>query len=265
MRRQVIRQPGSVLREFQMKPGFGFADYFPYMDRKALGAVEAKPGRTLTGVARAAPLGLRARESGGRTAAAGPRTSAPARPRVRLARPGVTPSGQKTVRRAGFRIRRTQFAPERFVLDAVLVDILDHAEHFPSRYGRGTPGGVCRVRPVYNRVNAETKLVRGSTCSRSSSLLFHCFSFAGAGRSAVLYDRPWDAGSEQLGDQFRLHAVLVQRHVDLAHSRRGHKLRYRRAHPADSGNRVAARDESNRSGELRAESRPMGHQVAILR
>jgi type I restriction enzyme R subunit len=33
-----------------MKPGFGFADYLLYLDRKAVGAVEAKAGGTLTGV-----------------------------------------------------------------------------------------------------------------------------------------------------------------------------------------------------------------------
>ena len=33
-----------------MKPGFGFADYLLYLDRKALGAVEAKAEGTLTGV-----------------------------------------------------------------------------------------------------------------------------------------------------------------------------------------------------------------------
>jgi len=41
---------GIAVREFQMKSGFGFADYLLYLDRKALGAVEAKPGGTLTGV-----------------------------------------------------------------------------------------------------------------------------------------------------------------------------------------------------------------------
>ena len=35
---------GIVVREFQMKPGYGFADYLLYLDRKAVGAVEAKPG-----------------------------------------------------------------------------------------------------------------------------------------------------------------------------------------------------------------------------
>ena len=41
---------GIAVREFQMKPGFGFADYLLYLDRKALGAVEAKAEGTLTGV-----------------------------------------------------------------------------------------------------------------------------------------------------------------------------------------------------------------------
>lgn len=41
---------GIAVREFQMKPGFGFADYLLYVDRKALGAVEAKAEGTLTGV-----------------------------------------------------------------------------------------------------------------------------------------------------------------------------------------------------------------------
>jgi type I restriction enzyme R subunit len=41
---------GIAVREFQMKPGFGFADYLLYVDRKALGAVEAKADGTLTGV-----------------------------------------------------------------------------------------------------------------------------------------------------------------------------------------------------------------------
>src|SRR3989454_4600235 len=41
---------GIAVREFQMKPGFGFADYLLYLDRKALGAIEAKPEGTLTGV-----------------------------------------------------------------------------------------------------------------------------------------------------------------------------------------------------------------------
>src|SRR3989442_13673224 len=41
---------GIAVREFQMKTGFGFADYLLYLDRKALGAVEAKAEGTLTGV-----------------------------------------------------------------------------------------------------------------------------------------------------------------------------------------------------------------------
>jgi type I restriction enzyme, R subunit len=41
---------GVAVREFAMKPGFGFADYLLYVDRKAAGAVEAKPEGTLTGV-----------------------------------------------------------------------------------------------------------------------------------------------------------------------------------------------------------------------
>ena len=41
---------GIAVREFKMSPGFGFADYMLYVDRKALGAVEAKAEGTLTGV-----------------------------------------------------------------------------------------------------------------------------------------------------------------------------------------------------------------------
>jgi type I restriction enzyme, R subunit len=41
---------GIAVREFLMKPGFGSADYLLYLDRKALGAVEAKAEGTLTGV-----------------------------------------------------------------------------------------------------------------------------------------------------------------------------------------------------------------------
>src|SRR5215213_2434122 len=41
---------GIAVREFQMKPGFGFADYLLYVDRKAIGAIEAKAQGTLTGV-----------------------------------------------------------------------------------------------------------------------------------------------------------------------------------------------------------------------
>jgi hypothetical protein len=32
---------GIAVREFKMKPGFGFADFLLYVDRKAIGAVEA--------------------------------------------------------------------------------------------------------------------------------------------------------------------------------------------------------------------------------
>ena len=42
--------PGIAVREFPMKPGFGFADYLLYLDRKAVGAIEAKATGTLTGV-----------------------------------------------------------------------------------------------------------------------------------------------------------------------------------------------------------------------
>jgi type I restriction enzyme, R subunit len=41
---------GIAVREFPMAPGFGFADYLLYVDRKAIGAVEAKASGTLTGV-----------------------------------------------------------------------------------------------------------------------------------------------------------------------------------------------------------------------
>ncbi|OYW74613.1 MAG: hypothetical protein B7Z37_17025 [Verrucomicrobia bacterium 12-59-8] len=41
---------GIAVREFVMKSGFGFADYLLYVDRKALGAVEAKAAGTLAGV-----------------------------------------------------------------------------------------------------------------------------------------------------------------------------------------------------------------------
>ncbi|MHB9082098.1 MAG: type I restriction endonuclease subunit R, partial [Pirellulaceae bacterium] len=41
---------GIAVREFPMKSGFGFSDYLFYLDRKALGAVEAKAEGTLTGV-----------------------------------------------------------------------------------------------------------------------------------------------------------------------------------------------------------------------
>jgi type I restriction enzyme R subunit len=41
---------GIAVREFSMKPRFGSADYLLYLDRQAIGAVEAKPSGTLTGV-----------------------------------------------------------------------------------------------------------------------------------------------------------------------------------------------------------------------
>ena len=41
---------GVAVGEFPMKSGFGFADYLLYLDRKSLGAVEAKAAGTLTGV-----------------------------------------------------------------------------------------------------------------------------------------------------------------------------------------------------------------------
>jgi type I restriction enzyme R subunit len=41
---------GVAVREFPMKSGFGFADYLLYVDRKAMGAIEAKAEGTLTGV-----------------------------------------------------------------------------------------------------------------------------------------------------------------------------------------------------------------------
>ena len=41
---------GIAVCEFPMKSGFGFADYLLYLDRKAVGAVEAKAEGTLTGV-----------------------------------------------------------------------------------------------------------------------------------------------------------------------------------------------------------------------
>ena len=41
---------GIAVREFPMKHGFGFADYLLYLDRKAIGAIEAKAEGTLTGV-----------------------------------------------------------------------------------------------------------------------------------------------------------------------------------------------------------------------
>lgn len=41
---------GIAVREFPMKSGFGFADYLLYLDRKAIGAIEAKAEGTLAGV-----------------------------------------------------------------------------------------------------------------------------------------------------------------------------------------------------------------------
>src|SRR5204863_2744149 len=41
---------GIAVCEFPMKSGFGFADYLLYLDRKAVGAVEAKAEGTLAGV-----------------------------------------------------------------------------------------------------------------------------------------------------------------------------------------------------------------------
>ncbi|MEI8312171.1 MAG: restriction endonuclease subunit R, partial [Verrucomicrobiota bacterium] len=41
---------GIAIREFVMKSGFGSADYLLYLDRKAVGAVEAKAEGTLSGV-----------------------------------------------------------------------------------------------------------------------------------------------------------------------------------------------------------------------
>src|SRR5438093_10217538 len=41
---------GIAVREFPMKSGFGFADYMLYLDRKAIGAIEAKAEGTLSGV-----------------------------------------------------------------------------------------------------------------------------------------------------------------------------------------------------------------------
>ena len=41
---------GVAVNNFSMKSGFGFADYLLYLDRKAVGAVEAKAEGTLSGV-----------------------------------------------------------------------------------------------------------------------------------------------------------------------------------------------------------------------
>src|SRR5258708_11225797 len=46
----ITASPGIAAREFQLKAGFGFADYLLYLDRKAVGAVEAKAEGTLSGV-----------------------------------------------------------------------------------------------------------------------------------------------------------------------------------------------------------------------
>jgi len=43
---------GVVVRNFPLKSGFGFADYLLFVDRRAVGVLEAKPeGSTLSGVA----------------------------------------------------------------------------------------------------------------------------------------------------------------------------------------------------------------------
>ncbi|MGA2381150.1 MAG: DEAD/DEAH box helicase family protein, partial [Spirochaetia bacterium] len=42
--------PGIAVREFPMKSGFGYSDYLLYVNRKAIGAAEAKAEGTLTGV-----------------------------------------------------------------------------------------------------------------------------------------------------------------------------------------------------------------------
>ena len=42
---------GIAIREFKMADGYGFADYILYLDKQAVGALEAKPaGFTLSGV-----------------------------------------------------------------------------------------------------------------------------------------------------------------------------------------------------------------------
>lgn len=41
---------GIAVREFPMMSGFGFADYLLYVDRQAIGAIEAKATGTLSGV-----------------------------------------------------------------------------------------------------------------------------------------------------------------------------------------------------------------------
>ncbi len=47
---ELDRARGIAVREFPMKAGFGFADYLLYLDKKAIGAVEAKADGTLSGV-----------------------------------------------------------------------------------------------------------------------------------------------------------------------------------------------------------------------
>jgi len=62
---------GIAVRECQMAPGFGFADYLLYVDRKTIGVVEAKPEGTPTGVEpQTAPnaCGARPDTGGGRVA-----------------------------------------------------------------------------------------------------------------------------------------------------------------------------------------------------
>lgn len=41
---------GIAVREFSMTSAFGFADYLLYVDRQAIGAIEAKAAGALTGV-----------------------------------------------------------------------------------------------------------------------------------------------------------------------------------------------------------------------
>jgi hypothetical protein len=41
-RRQHPRGPGVAIREFKLNPGRGYADYLPYLDGKAVGAIAAK-------------------------------------------------------------------------------------------------------------------------------------------------------------------------------------------------------------------------------
>ena len=44
-------RPGVAVREFVLKPPHGRADYLLFVDRKAVGVIEAKKeGETLTGV-----------------------------------------------------------------------------------------------------------------------------------------------------------------------------------------------------------------------